>query len=370
MKIELLKYKLYIIIYFLIFYGILINPDLFPKEILLMYLVIISILEFKFLKANFNKVKFFVLFSLISMISFVLRDSYNNASLGIFFMFYPILLLSYQQKQIGSQIQLILLVIYSSFVLLHVIPGGDANDIFVNRSRNIVSFYCLILVIHYYIEKYRYQKQIPLWPALLSMTISLYCIGRAGILTSALLLSLIVFMKLRKLNFIKTLKYGVLLLITSIISAAYGLQLMVTNFIDLSLFKLRDRGLDDSSRELVVLNYLNDMFDNIFNFILGVPLDNNSVYSELEFNLHNSFLNAHYYFGIFSLVIFFYIFKAFFKKGGDLFYKGLLLVLLIRGLSDKLFFTGFNDVIIFYLIFLISERVDINRVNSQEELQN
>ena len=285
-------------------------------------------------------------------------------------MFYPILLLSYQQKQIGSQIQLILLVIYSSFVLLHVIPGGDANDIFVNRSRNIVSFYCLILVIHYYIEKYRYQKQIPLWPALLSMTISLYCIGRAGILTSALLLSLIVFMKLRKLNFIKTLKYGVLLLITSIISAAYGLQLMVTNFIDLSLFKLRDRGLDDSSRELVVLNYLNDMFDNIFNFILGVPLDNNSVYSELEFNLHNSFLNAHYYFGIFSLVIFFYIFKAFFKKGGDLFYKGLLLVLLIRGLSDKLFFTGFNDVIIFYLIFLISERVDINRVNSQEELQN
>jgi len=202
----------------------------------------------------------------------------------------------------------------------------------------------------YYIEDYRRNGKIKLWPGLVSMLISLLMIGRGGIIASGLLLFSVSSLKYYFENKIKRLKLivGSLLLVVAlmIFFGSYFIE-----FMGHSLERFNKMGTVSTQRAFIFHEYMRLLTFDFKNFMFGFPLDD-YVFKLFDLNLHNSYLSLHYFLGGFGLIVIFLIFKCLFTRG-MLLYRCLLLVLLVRGVSDQIFFFSFNDVIIFYLIFLI-----------------
>lgn len=351
MQLKVTKYQLYVLIYHLFFIGYVINASIFRQEFFLVYLVFISFIELSFLKKNNKYVLLLGSLAVFSMFTFVMRNFYQNATLSLYFLFMPILILAYKEKYIGYKIQLIPLCIYLCYVFVRIVQGVDFNFMLDGRSRNMVSLYCLIFTIYYYIEKYRYKGTLDFLPAFVCLFISLLAIGRSGIITATMLFVLVSYFKFRESSVSKKIKYLSIALF-SVLAFFLVFKEYIIAFVQVALFRFQDMGIESGPREAMIEKYNEHITTRASDLFLGVPIRDH-IFKLFDYNLHNSFLSLHYFTGIFSLIVFGLIIRALIFTKGKFFFKGLLVILLLRGLTDQIFFFNFNDIIVFYLLFLI-----------------
>lgn len=367
-KIKASKYQLYILTYHIFFIGYVINSNVFRQEFFLVFLSIFTLLEIKNLYKTPKYIIVMWSISLFSIFSFLYRGVYINASLALYFSMLAVIVYSYNEKVIGFKVHLIPFIIFSLYVIINIIIGVDPNYILDGRSRNMVSFYTFMFASYYYIEKYRHTQKLELWPALIVLYVAILTTGRSGIIVATLLLLLVSYFKTSEASRLKKIMY-LLVLFVLVIALFGGLYDAFETVISNKLTRFEERGFDSDERSAITYQYIASISEDITQLLFGSTLDN-YIFPIFDYNLHNSFLSLHYFTGIFSIVVFILILKALFFSKGELFLRGLLFILLLRGTTDQIFFFNFNDVIIFYLLFfIIRKRKYINHsFNPRQEV--
>lgn len=358
------RYSIYVLLYHFLFLGFSIS-SVIPMQVMLVYLAGVFCIEFRSVSNNVTYTIIFLTLSIFSGICFLFRGVFINSSLIIYQVFFGIILQFYLERKIGTYIYLIILVVYSLFIYSNIIRGADLDHILYQRSKNMVSFYALVYTVYYYIEDYRWNRNINIFPAINCAILSLATVGRSSIVVSLLLLLFIFCYQFSMISNISKIKRIAVITSLAVCFLYLNYQLLMQLY-EASFGRFIELGVSMTGREDINEVYLNKMKGEPLALIFGVTLDD-PIFATFDFNLHNSFFSAHYFWGFLSFLFFGVIIVSLFIKGGT-FYKGLLVILLTRGFTDQIFFIDFMDVIVFYLLFLIfnskdhSERVGLANV--------
>lgn len=254
----------------------------------------------------------------------------------------------------------------SVYFLMLMLAGVDGHNALKYSSWNGISTLMLVACISLYIILSMENKQIDLIPALVTLVISIWGIGRSGIASSFVLLLGLLFVRFRAQT-----KYFYYLILCLFIAYLFHVLSMLAmddsifgNAIDHYFARKTETG--TSERLTMWTNYFNNL--DIYRFIFGVnvvedPWPEGELF---EYNYHNSFINLHLQTGLMGLITMSLIFFAFFK-----FYRInqvfliLLLTLILRSSTDLLIFFGSFDFLPFFFIFyfLKSTHVRVPHIN-------
>jgi hypothetical protein len=240
----------------------------------------------------------------------------------------------------------------TAYFLMLMLTGVDGHSALKYSSWNGISTLMLVACISLYIILSMENKPIDFMPALFTLVISIWGIGRSGIASSIVLLLGLLLIRLRsKPHYIYRALLGFLF-----VFLFHELYLLVTDY---SIFQnafdhyfARRTETGPSERMKMWTNYLNnlDLFRILFGLnVTEVPWVEGAVF---EYNYHNSFINLHLQTGVMGLVIMALILFALFT-----FYRinpvflVLLLTLVLRSSTDLLIFFGPFDFLPLFFIF-------------------
>jgi len=226
-------------------------------------------------------------------------------------------------------------------------------------SSNGISTVMLISCISLYIILRFEEKELDLIPAFITLIISIWGIGRGGIISSLILFLGLLFLKYN------TKKKYIFLIVISLFAISTLIFFNSDFFLDYALnnsffsnamirFIERSGEFNESSaRSTMWENYFHNL--DFSRLIFGVNVETDPWEEGLmnEFNYHNSFIDLHLQTGIIGIITILLIYLSLtdlFKKDKLLFL--LLFVLVFRSFTDTIIFFGRYDFIIFYFIFL------------------
>ncbi len=310
-----------------------------------------------------------VILSVLYFLMIITNVHTNNLSfLGILFnlQYIGLALVLYKYK-INPQIMYASFYIHVLFFTYHIFAGTNPNIIYNGASRNLISVTMLIQTVLLYISLQKKSLKISYIPALLLFLVSLWAMGRSGIIASSALLIGIISQSFETKNRNKNIAYTVvivLLVIFNIYILGFD-SIFVNNLTDnisKSINRLTLQGMEDNARALISKEYYNELNKSILNFFLGVPIKENSFFYYFNYNLHNSYLTIHAYYGLLGLIIVLYnilisIFSYFRLK--DVLSVILFLTILLRIYTDIVAFPGVFDPLIYYFIF--SSKTTLNK---------
>lgn len=273
--------------------------------------------------------------------------------------------ISIYKNKISIIVPTFLFVASTIYISINLLLGIDANEIFITRSRNHISIILLYLSILLYLNLIINKYKIWIWPSLITFMLSVLSIGRSGILTSLILLVLISLVLFY--NFLPKLK-KILAKITNIKLFFIPLLLMFMIFILINIdtlisffafdLRLSEMKYSEDKRFLIDKAYILAV-DNIINFLFGFPYEQLTTFYK-GYTIHNSFLNAHFRYGLYSFIIFIFIIYALIKGLKELnIFVIFLIVICIRGISDAIFIGESFDFIFFSLLtVLLTKRIN------------
>ncbi|HWV71403.1 MAG TPA: hypothetical protein VN040_06810, partial [Pseudosphingobacterium sp.] len=175
-----------------------------------------------------------------------------------------------------------------TFVIVKLLDGTNANEILDERSQNMVSFYFMCYVILFYIGRIKSGKiELPLYPAILLLILSLLMFGRSGIALSVLLFLGMLYYKLAKQPLSKALKIISVILISTV-ALLYLNREGIKDFMDISLSRFDKEGSDLTGRSEIWTAYFKQFSDNFSYALFGVPLDSEPIFLYFDRNVHNS----------------------------------------------------------------------------------
>jgi len=243
----------------------------------------------------------------------------------------------------------------SGFFFLSMLAGVSAESVLGKTSYNGISMVMLTACISLYIILGMEKKKIDLKPAFVNVVISIWGIGRSGIIASFIL-----FLGLFLVRYRAKPKYSIILIISLIIYYLYfddllGLA-MDYSFFQNAANRFLTAGiimdLEVSPRWALLANYFNNL--DISRVIFGVNVETDPFPTEINhlFNYHNSFIALHLQTGIMGLITMALMIIALFKfYRTNKVYFFLLLALILRGMTDTVFFFNRFDFIPFFFIF-------------------
>lgn len=252
--------------------------------------------------------------------------------------------------------------ILSLFVISFILQGLNPAEVFY-FSRNQISSVIIVQSTLYYISCIENDSKFTSTPAMLTLIISFWSIGRSGIISSILLLIIILASSkknptLKSPNNIR-IKYSISILTIILVSiftwGSISTVLMnVSNNIEIAIERLISEGV--GQRSIIVSEYIKSASENFLSIIFGGAINTNNflVTNSFSDNLHISYLGIHAYYGLIGgLIIFFLFLKSFNYLTIRKYWTQLLLliVLLIRISTDSLAFPGMFDPLIYYFIF-------------------
>lgn len=217
-------------------------------------------------------------------------------------------------------------------------------------SRNNISITILVFFSLFCIVSYTHNKRIHFMSAILGLVVSIWAVGRSGILTFSFIGICFLFLNFDGKKVKVKNPFKVIMLIAIII--AIGIM-MYDSIIAPAIYNYNFKGIE-SGRTVIWGLYLKNMFSSVPNFIFGVPLDNEKIFFVVNGNLHNSFLNLHSRYGFLITMLFTGIILVklvFFIKKTNLLYALLMTAIIFRISFDLSSFNGILDVIIFYFMF-------------------
>jgi hypothetical protein len=285
----------------------------------------------------------FILFGFLLLNSVFIR---NYFLLGAFFnlTICSVIGVRLSYFKLNSNLLLIPFLFLTIYILYRLTLNLNPEFVFLN-SRNYISFYLIINVIPYYLISFKNNLNPSYIPSLITVVLSFYSFGRAGIVSSILILiSVLIFYN-------KGLK---LIYYFTVISSLIGVLITVflfEEFNSLKKFSNLENFLSDGGRSTIVSSYLNNL--DFFKVLLGVD-----VYQDLPNQMakyghvHSSFINFHSAVGIGSLIFGYHSLQKlyqFFKINKSLFF--LFMALIIRASTDVGLLFGYFDYIFWIFLF-------------------
>ncbi|TXT34505.1 MAG: Uncharacterized protein FD136_254, partial [Chitinophagaceae bacterium] len=220
-------------------------------------------------------------------------------------------------------------------------------------SHNGISIMMLVACISLYIVLNIEKKEINLLPALLTLIISIWGIGRAGIISSLVLL-----LGLLSIKFVKRKKIIGFTIVIIIIGSLYINQ--ITNIIlnssfffgAVSNYLAKSSVMGPEERILIWENYFYNLDYLRILFGTNVFTDQWAEGFRLAYNYHNAFIALHSQTGFMGIIIMMIIIISLFKfyKTDKVFFF-LFLTLVIRSYTDTFIFFESWDFIAYYFIF-------------------
>lgn len=150
-------------------------------------------------------------------------------------------------------------ILYTVYVALRLIEVKNPELVFVN-SRNYVSFYAIVLVAPYYLVNLLNNKKVIIYPAFMTLLISIAALGRSGIISSSILfLSVVASWNRNKIISFVTLTSAVIMFFGTLLGE-YVSQIGF-DFTDLErLQQLGDKGRENILSEIFELSITDVLF--------------------------------------------------------------------------------------------------------------
>lgn len=352
---ELDQYFASVLFYFF-YVTILLYSILFP--ILIYLAALIGIICFCFVIITKPRVKTFILPFVVYSCALTSALYTENYRIEEYFM--PIVYIGPSLILIFYNINLLFSKIYFYFVsaLYLVVLAGivDAN-IMEYFSDNYISINMINALAIYYIARSNNKKKFTIWPSLVVSIICFLSKGRAAIIagiTQLLLFILYYLWEKKKIRRKKILASIFLMIVISIIIYNFTFDKyifpLLSNFYSTSKF---DYGFTSVGRSLLLTEYLSKANSSLLSIIFGVPSRKNTLFLAFGSNWHNSYLRLHSFFGISGvLLVLIFSFRAgicFYKRNRVYFI--LMMVILLRILTDSAAFNGIFDPILYYFFY-------------------
>lgn len=272
------------------------------------------------------------------------------------------------------------------YFLILMLAGVDLR--LTKGSSNGVSIAILSACISLYIILSREGKKIDLKPAIFALVISIWGVGRSGLISSIVLLLGLIFIKMRR-NKILLLSMIIIMII------AYKYQdALLDKLMDYSLFrepieinvqKWTKRTADQ--RFTFWANYYDNLDISRLLFGINVIEDPWIEGAENDYNYHNSFINLHIQTGFMGLVTIVIILFSLFKYyRTNIVFFILAASYILRASTDIFIFFSRFDFILFFFIFyylkrlqpssasfsksFIKRRLDISRLADYHKVEN
>lgn len=259
--------------------------------------------------------------------------------------------ISIYKNRISLYVPLILFIITSFYIFYNLFIGLDPNEIFYTRSRNHISILLIYLVTLLYIFLVKNEFKLWLWPSIITFVLSFLAIGRAGIISALILVvCLFLFKLVFKLNNVRK-------TLTVILLSCATIVVIYVNIDDLLLFAYNDLRIaemkySEDIRLLITQNYISSV-DNLEKLLFGFPYEQQTAFYG-NHTLHNSYLKAHFRYGVYSILILFLIILALVKGIKELnIYVIFLIVICIRGITDTILIGESFDFIFYALLAII-----------------
>lgn len=231
--------------------------------------------------------------------------------------------------------------------------GIDPNAIFLNSSRNTVSWLLIVYSVIIYIVSDKARLKTQVLPAVMTVIFSVMSYGRSGIISSFILLIGILLLTFYENR--KNTKFYILLTFLGILFMFFlsnGGDIGNTIY-DISHYfhRLETKGLSDTGgREYIWNTYISQM--NMTRFLFGTNPEYDSSVISFNFNYHNSWIAFHASFGIASIIFMFLMLWAMVKllNRNNLLLL-ILITLILRSFTDIGFFIHLYDFLIYYISF-------------------
>jgi hypothetical protein len=216
-------------------------------------------------------------------------------------------------------------------------------------SRNSISIVVIFSCIALYVVSITNDKKIDIFPALIALIISIWAVGRSGIIASSVMLvGLLAFMGH------KNKKYYFLIIVVSIFGYLIVDQVFASfvNYIipDNAINKFATDGLE-TGRDQIWGHYFNNL--NLYTIVFGSDIRVDSYMQDWYYNYHNSYIRLHSFVGLFSFVYIVLILLSstyLYRRNRILFI--LFAAALIRMSTDTSNFFTQYDFVPFYFIFI------------------
>ena len=245
-----------------------------------------------------------------------------------------------------------------AFLLNAMVLGVDPNEVF-GVSRNFVSVMLFVTYGYHIIASYQHGVNPSLILLLVDFIICLWALGRAGIITFGLLLCILpAVTRLSKtqkycLYFVLFGSVGWLFLVSGIEGQVSGLD------------RIFNEGLRDH-RNTINADYVKTSVSSIGNFIFAPPVREVISIVEVDNNSHNSYINAHIFYGASGIIIIFgflvYSVSQLIRQR-SMMLLCLLICLLIRSWTDSVAFHGPLDPLILFVVFESIRKGGDRRIN-------
>ena len=330
-------------------FDAIINNNLF--SIFLGVLILLDFLlskRFNFSLDNFNKINFvfILLFFLILVNSYLVRKQFMFGAIFNLIVSY-IIAIKINNFKVAPWVLLIPFWFLMIFVLFRLSINPDPAKVFIN-SRNYVSFYLIITVLPYYYLTFKDSKKYSVIPAILTLAISLYSLGRSGIAASLLILISVLYPKFKKGVFTRIISVFIVVTIGYFFIDFLGSN---DSSKEIERFTKLDSFLSDQGRGSIISLYLEKADWTVFLFGMDTNL---SLREELSTygHVHSSLLNFHSVVGIGSFVVLYTLFirmKFFLKFNIPLLL--LLLSVLVRFSTDVGALFGYFDYVVWIFLF-------------------
>lgn len=281
-------------------------------------------------------------------------------------------------------------VVFYSLAVYFFILMATNNSINVTlNSYNGISIVMLVACISLYIIMSMENKKIDLKPALITLVISIWGVGRSGIASSFVLLLGLLFVKLRPHR--KYLYIAIIILFLSFFFTYWffdDLYKLAMNFsiprnaIDYNVQRWMRK--ESDARFTFWANYFSNL--DISRLIFGVNvLEDPWPEGEInEYNYHNSFIHLHLqtgFMGVLTLVLLIFAVFKFYRTNKV--FLILLLTLILRSSTDFfLFFSRFDFIPYFFIFYFLkstnfaslikplSAIIDINQFKDYQQAKN
>lgn len=355
--------KVFFTIIFILYFALTLVRYLTPGNFLLtgavVFLGLLSLilLSVKIPKDNVLIYIFTGLLAIAFLLSsiFVLRtDRIGHVLLFIFLNFGIALILL--RGHVYSQGAYLVFYALAFYMALLILTGVDPNEALRVVSRNGISEMMIVACVSLYIIQKNEAKEIDLKPAFFTLLISIWGVGRSGIISSAVLLLglLIIRMRLRKLHI-----YIIFfVLLVTFLFFDQLLSLGVDNvFIGRGINHYLIRKMEDGpdSRIAMWANYFNNL--DVFRVFFGAnvltdPWPNGKLHA---YNYHNMFIHLHLQTGLMAIVFFVLILSALvqFWRTNKVFFV-LLLTICLRGMTDTfLLFESWDFILYFFIYYFL-----------------
>lgn len=237
----------------------------------------------------------------------------------------------------------------------YIIQNGpfvrEETELLVN-SRNYVSYFVILYSFPYFVNCYDCDRIPSLMVPVICTLISVFAIGRTGILVSFVLLAGVIYLKMTQKSRVRIF-YQITFFSLIILIVFIGIS---GDFIDTYFSRFSEEGINTAGRSKAWAEYSLSLL-NPLNLLFGTPIDSlQYTKNYLEGSLHNSFFTLHAREGIVGLLLVIYMFKGAWElyRHKSAAVVLIIIVLFLKGFTDA--DTGGTysggDIYVFYLLLV------------------